>query len=416
MKSGVRVFLMLVWLGAIAIVGLILLLVAASRVGEHKSSTYGEAYQWFQDSWGGEIGIVPPKFMLERTYTSKAYNNSTRRFEVVSKTQQIPLVPQSVDIDSNVNYELQNKRYLTFNAFEVRNNETYIVDNTTPYSGTLVAGFYKPDNANLMRDYQVSLLGTRNKVVRPILGSVSVLEPGMKPGQQAGVVVNYATKGMDIFKYNLSAYENNVIGRLQARIYLNTNDYQVYRFGLPHKIKKTPRGTALLFDINNFSTSQDLGVAFETKQMYLDNIQAMLQYSPLALVFYIFAVFIFAQVKGSRFNALHYLFIAAINVFYFLFVAYLIRFFGVAATLGISAGLAVVMFLAYCPRVLGIRMALVSAIYFVLLTIGFSLIFLMPIFRGLMLVGLLFSIFLSIMVAVSRSDISAWHIVRGDAA
>jgi hypothetical protein len=38
----------------------------------------------------------------------------------------------------------------------------------------------------------------------------------------------------------------------------------------------------------------------------------------------------------------------------------------------------------------------------------------MPIFRGLLFVVLVFLIFMSIMVFVSRSDISKWTIVSGE--
>jgi hypothetical protein len=52
-------------------------------------------------------------------------------------------------------------------------------------------------------------------------------------------------------------------------------------------------------------------------------------------------------------------------------------------------------------------------VYLFLLTVVFSLIFLMPIFQGLLFVILIFVIFMSIMVFVARSDISKWPIVSG---
>ena len=102
-----------------------------------------------------------------------------------------------------------------------------------------------------------------------------------------------------------------------------------------------------------------------------------------------------------------------IDVFYYLFVAYLIRYFGIFPTFGISILLTALMFLLYCPNVFGWRFASrVAGVYLFLLTVVFSLIFLMPIFRGLMFVVLVFVIFMSIMIFVSRSDISKWPIVR----
>ena len=73
-NAAARIFGMLVWLGGLAIAGTILLVLTAARVGEHKSSTYGYAYTLFQQGWGGEIGIVPPTFSLQRTYTESQFN------------------------------------------------------------------------------------------------------------------------------------------------------------------------------------------------------------------------------------------------------------------------------------------------------------------------------------------------------
>ena len=56
--------------------------------------------------------------------------------------------------------------------------------------------------------------------------SISVI-PQLAVGEEAEVVVTYSTKGMDVFKYNLSAYQNNVIENLQAHLKLNTADFEI---------------------------------------------------------------------------------------------------------------------------------------------------------------------------------------------
>lgn len=72
------------------------------------------------------------------------------------------------------------------------------------------------------------------------------------------------------------------------------------------------------------------------------------------------------------------------------------------------------MFLQYAPNVFGREFAFrVVGVYLFLLTVVFSLIFLTPIFQGLLFVVLIFLIFMSIMVFVGRSDISRWQIVTG---
>jgi inner membrane protein involved in colicin E2 resistance len=234
----------------------------------------------------------------------------------------------------------------------------------------------------------------------------------IEPGQQVEVVLTYATKGMDVFRYNLSEFKGNVIEGLQANVKLNTNEFEIYRFGLPHTTDSTADGATIKFNVDDFSTTQDLGVTFISKQRYLDQIQSLMTYSPISLILFLVVIFFFSQIYAVKFNPFHYLFLAMIDVFYFLFVAYLVRFFGIVITFGISIALTAAMFFLYCPNVFGWRFAIrVTGVYLFLLTVVFSLIFMMPIFRGLLFVILIFVVFMSIMSFVSRSDISKWPIL-----
>ena len=414
MNTSTRIFGILVWLGGLAVAGSVILVLTASRVGEHKSSTYGFAYFQFQESWGGEIGIVPPEFTLQRTYTESQFNKDAEQYEDVEKTERYSLVPRSISIDSNIDYGEQERDLLIFNAFEAYNEETYTIVNNTEYEGELLVKVSKPENANLLYDYTVSVPSQNGLVIRPDMGKSVILLPSLSKGAEVEVVVTYSTKGMDVFKYNLSAYQNNVIQGLSGNFKLNTNDFEVYRFGLPHETSSSADGAEVKFTVDDFSTTQDMGVTFLAKQRYLDQIQSLMNYSPMSLALFLVVVFFFSQIFAVKFNPFHYLFLGMIDVFYYLFVAYLIRFFGVVPTFGISIVLTALMFLLYCPNVFGWRFASrVVGVYLFLLTVVFSLIFLAPIFRGLMFVVLIFLIFMSIMIFVSRSDISKWPIVSG---
>ena len=416
MNTAGKIFAMLLWLGGLAAAGTVVLALTASRVGEHKSSTYGNAYTQFQNSWGGEISILPPKFELMRTFIVSEYNKDAKKYEDVKKTERIPLIPKSIKIDSVVNYGEQERDLLIFNAFEAQNTETYVVANTSEYSGQFLTLVSKPENANLMYDYRIMLPSQEGRVIRPSMGDEILLAPALDQGEQMEVVVTYTTKGMDIFKYNLSAFQDSVVEGLQATVKLNTDEFEIYRFGLPHTIESTPTGPIIQFNVDDFSTTQDLGITFISKQRYLDQIQSLMNYSPISLILFLVVIFFFSQIYAIKFNAFHYLFLAMIDVFYFLFVAYLVRFFGIIPTFGISILLTAAMFFLYCPNVFGWRFATrVVGVYLFLLTVVFSLIFMMPIFRGLLFVILIFLVFMSIMSFVSRSDISKWPIVSGGA-
>ena len=414
-NAPTRVIGMLVWLGVLAIAGSIILTITAARVGEHKSSTYGNAYVQFQNSWGGEIGIVPPEFSLLRTYTETQYNKDSKQYEEVKKSERYPLIPKTIKIDSLLDYGEQEQDLLIFNAFEARTTETHVIENKTAYSGELQIKMTKPDNANLLYDYTIVIPSKSNLVFLPIMDQTVTILPDFAPGDNLEIVLTYTTKGMDVFKYNLSAYKNSVIENVHADVNVNVNEFGIYRFGLPHDTEIAKDGAHIEFDADNFVTTQDLGITFLAKQRYLDQIQSLINYSPMSLVLFLVVVFIFSQIYAVKFNAFHYLFLGMIDVFYYLFVAYLIRFFGVTITFGVSILLTAIMFLLYCPNVFGWRFASrVVGSYLFLLTVVFSLIFLMPVLRGLLFVVLIFLVFMSIMVFVSRSDISKWPVVSGN--
>lgn len=414
-NAPTRVIGMLVWLGVLAIAGSIILTITAARVGEHKSSTYGNAYIQFQNSWGGEIGIVPPEFSLLRTYTETQYNKDSKQYEEVEKSERYPLIPKTIKIDSLLDYGEQEQDLLIFNAFEARTTETHVIENKTAYSGELQIKMTKPDNANLLYDYTIVIPSKSNLVFLPIMDQTVTILPDFAPGDNLEIVLTYTTKGMDVFKYNLSAYKNSVIENVHADVNVNVNEFGIYRFGLPHDTEIAKDGAHIEFDADNFVTTQDLGITFLAKQRYLDQIQSLINYSPMSLVLFLVVVFIFSQIYAVKFNAFHYLFLGMIDVFYYLFVAYLIRFFGVTITFGVSILLTAIMFLLYCPNVFGWRFASrVVGSYLFLLTVVFSLIFLMPVLRGLLFVVLIFLVFMSIMVFVSRSDISKWPVVSGN--
>lgn len=412
MRPIARVFWTLLWLGLLALAGGIILSVAAGRVGQHKASTYGQAYQRFQDAWGGEIAVVPPTFALERTWQERVYNNEAKAYEMRTRSERLALVPEEIEIATDLIYGVQRDGLLSFNAFEATTVETYLIPNRTAYAGTLLLTLARPEAANFMYDYTVSLPEQGEATLQPALGAPLAVQTGVLSGANTRLVVRYRTKGMDVFRYRLSAYQNEVVQRLRATLTLNTRQFQVFRFGMPHSITPHDGGAVLSFEMQDFSTTQDLGIAFDSRAAYLDQIQELMRYAPVSLLLWITVILLFGQIKALRFNPLHYLFIAALQVFYFLFVAYLIRFFGVWLSFGMATALTAIMFLVYCPNVLGWRFSgRIAAPYLALLTVAFSAVFLAPIFRGLLFVTLCFLIFMSVMVAVSRSEIGRWPLL-----
>jgi hypothetical protein len=411
MKSGMRVFGTMLWLGALSVAAAITLGLAADRVGEHRSSTFGRAYEDFERSWGGEIGVPPMQFSVERSYTEEVFDKEAGQFKKVERKERIPQPPHSLSITSRVDYAEQKRGWLKFNAFEATCEENYRVVNRSRYSGALLARVSKPAHASLMHGYTVRVAGQEAQTLLPSSEPLLLVD-SLAPGAAVEVSARYAVKGMDVFKHDLSDYRDSVVRNLDATLVVNTNRFEIFRFGLPHTRGAVGSGARLEFHVRDFATTQDLGITFLARNWFLDQVHSLLNYSPLAPFLFLLAIFVMAQVRAVRFHSLHYLFFAIIHVFYFLFVAYLVRFLGVVTTFALSAALTGGMFFAYVPSVLGWRFGLrVAGICLLLLTVVFSAIFLLPVFRGLLFLSLVFLILMILMISVGRSDVSRWPIL-----
>jgi inner membrane protein involved in colicin E2 resistance len=139
----------------------------------------------------------------------------------------------------------------------------------------------------------------------------------------------------------------------------------------------------------------------------------MIEYSPAALALMLLVILIFSQAAGKKFYWIHYLFFASIVLFYFLFLSYTIRFFHVGICISISTAAMGLMAIIYFPAVLGRQLFLKKVLPFLLLlTLGFSLVFLIPVIQGIAFLILLFGVFLALMVVLSKSDFAKWPLME----
>jgi hypothetical protein len=403
--------LLIVWLGLLFFGGTVVLLLASARIGDHNASTYGQAYATFQDSWGGEIAVPPPTFTLERHYQGYETDPVLKeRFEV-DKVEELPLVPEDIGLTTDLHYGEQRQGWLGFKAFEVHDRDTYTVRNTTEFTGLLKLDVPRPEGAALVYDYSVLLDGA--PVSQPTIGAYFPLVATFAPDAVATVVLTWSTKGMDVYRYQLSKYAGHVLPHLHGDLQLDTSRFSLYRTGLPHT-REDGAGSHVVFDIEDFSSAQDLGVTFQEERAALDTIQSAIQAAPGALFAFLLVVFAWSQLRRVRFPAFHYVFVAAVHVFFFLFLTFLVRYLDEPAAVGVAELATLAMFAACFPPIFGRRFTLTIALpYLLALTGGYTILFLVPALRGLWLTMFAFAGCLSVMIPVARSDVGKWPAVTG---
>jgi inner membrane protein involved in colicin E2 resistance len=410
--SRPKIGLLIVWVIFIIITGSIVLLITSLRVGQQNETTYGQVYKKFVEAWGGEINIIPANFYFEEQYSERKYNTETKEYEEDIKIRNHYVLPQSIFLNSNINLDKRQEGLIAFNSFIVNMDNDYVLKNTTDFQNNLFIKFNRPENANIIYDYQIfiddQLVDKEYNIDEPF---VLISEFGQN--QEIKVKTRFTTNGIDVYRYKLDVYNKYVMPSFKAIFNINTPKYNILRFSLPHSITKNGFNEQLTVEMKNFSTNQDVGVSFISIINDLDQIERLIEFSPVSLAIFLVLVFILSQIKNISFHSVHYMFIAIINAFYFLFIAYIIRFFNIFLTLSLAFILTAIMYVLYIPNVTNKYFAFkILAPYHFALTTILSLIFLLPIYRGVSLITFLFVTFLSIMIPIGKSDFSKWPIFK----
>jgi len=411
----VRVLALGAWLVLLVIVAAVSLAFAGSRIGETRNSSYGATWDEFTASWGGEIVVEPPAFSLAWSETVLQTDAVLKeRVEVVQpRTAPVPVV----DIDLSAELEQSHREYgsLSFNAFESRHVDVYRVINDTPHEGPLRVTVGWPSGASILTDYTVVVDGAG--VASPKLGEEFELVPVFSPGSSALVALTWATKGADQFTYRLSAFRKRVLPHARARLAVNSDRFTLLRFGLNHTRVNEGGGSVVEFDLPNFSTTQDIGLRFVSQRRDLEFASLVVGQAPLAVVIFLASILVWSQVLRVRFLAFHYLSMTVTVVSYFVFMSYLVRWFGTWPSVGAAGTITGVLAAALAPPIFGRAFALrVVAPYLLAFTVLFSLLFLLPTLRGIAVLSYVFVAGATLLVATVRSNLAQWPILQGDPA
>jgi inner membrane protein involved in colicin E2 resistance len=403
-SASPKIGLFIFWIILIVAAGSIILIITSLRVGQQNDTTYGNVYKKFINSWGGEISIIPSDFYFEEAYTEKENN-----VEIV-KFNKHYLVPDSIAVKSVIDLDKKREGLIFFNSFIADIDNEYILTNNTSFRNNLFVKFKRPEHASILYDYLViidgKVLDTEIRIDEPF-----ILLPEFSQNQKIKINVLFKTKGIDVLKYKLAVYNKYIIQSFKAVYDINTSKYNLLQFGLPHEITKKGTGEQLAVEMNNFNANQDVGITFISIINDLDQIERLIRFSPVSLCLFMTLAFILSQMNTVKFHPVHYLFIAVINVLYFLFISYIIRFINVFSTLTFAFLLTSTMYVLYIPNITNKKFAFkILAPYHFALTTILSIIFLLPIYRGISLIIFLFVIFLSIMIPIGKSDISKWPI------
>jgi hypothetical protein len=273
-KIGSLIF----WIILIVLAGSGTLVTTSLRVGQQNDTTYGKVYGKFVGSWGGEITIIPTDFYFEEEYTEKyieKYIENNIEKEKTVETMKIKnhyLLPDSIKVNSTINLDKKREGLIAFNSFLVDMDNEYTLTNNTPFKDNLFVKFNRPEDASILYDYLV-IIDDKPIVAEFGMDDPFILFPEFNTNQKVKINIQFKTKGIDVLKYKLAVYNKYVVQSFKAVFNINTTEYNLLQFGLPHKVTKNTTGEQLTIEMNNFNTNQDVGITFVSIINDLDQIE-----------------------------------------------------------------------------------------------------------------------------------------------
>lgn len=201
--------------------------------------------------------------------------------------------------------------------------------------------------------------------------------------------------------------------QLTARLRVNTDQFALLRFGLPHTRTVENGVSTVAFEVRDFAASQDIGINFVAERQDLDRVDELMLASPTTSVLLILGTLAWAQVRRVRIRGLNYGFIVGTHTFFFLFLAYLIRYLGFYASVGIALALGAVCFqVTVRPGVeRGFALRTLAPLM-VVLTAGYCALFLAPALKGVMTLSFFFVGFLGVLAPLARGGFESWPLLE----
>ncbi len=404
---GARLFGLAVWLGGLWLVSTLLIGLTEGRIGTGRNTSYGHATSEFAASWGGEVVASPPAFTVHWETTEHHLDEGAQQARAVSKPQQAEAGVERVELRGAFACSSQRWGSLTIPSYTVETEEHYRVRSAADVPARLQVSVARPTGASVLNDYSLTVAGTR--VSDPRLDAPTPLHLILQPGEETDVAVRWSTKGSGAFSYALSALRGRVVPSAAAAYTFDCDRFALTRFGLNHQRVNDNGGATVTFALANFSTTQDIGFAFESQRQAQEFAASLLQLAPMAVFLYMLALLVWSQVAPFRLAAWAYLPVVASISTYFLFVGYLVRWLSDVQAAAAAFAIALGLLAAVAGPIFGRQAALRCAFpYFVLLTLGFSGIHALPTLRGLVVGGFIFVNLAVLLVAAVRSDPTRW--------
>ena len=379
-----------------------------SRSGEFDSRMATEVAQL----WGGPHRQVAPSVLIERerqveetvqqqTPSGQAVASKVTR--TVVDQDAVPLASSRVDADLRL--EHRQKGLLWYDTYTVRFNARYTVRNPDGTARRLVARLAFPSKDALYDQFAVRFNGVDAPRLTDLSKGVEVTTT-LAPGGIAELDVTYVSRGLDEWRYLLSAEGVSQAQDLRLRM---TTDFDDVDFPpgtmSPTSRSKTGRGWQLDWQFSSLVTGQAIGIDLPERANPGPLAARITFFAPVSLLFFVTVLVILGVLHGENLHPMNYAFVSAAFFAFHLLLAYLVDHMQIHAAFAISAATSILLVVSYLRLVSGTRFALARAgVAQMVFLVLFSYAFFFDGFTGLTVtIGSIVTLFV-LMQATARVD------------
>ncbi len=287
------------------------------------------------------------------------YSGNERIVEIKIDTTYHPVNIAGSDIQINISLEHRKKGLLWYSTYRVKFHGKYSIINTAEEEKNIYFDYVFPTADGVYDNFHLSIDGQRVGELKPVYGKIS---SGLqtKPSQTRTVEISYESQGMDEWWY---VFGTNV-SHIQNFNLTMTTDFDKIDFPensiSPTEKEKTPSGWKLTWQYNDLISGIQIGMRMPQKVNPGPFVSRVTFFAPVALLLFLFLMFIITAVKEMKIHPMNYFFICAAFFSFHLLLAYLADHVDINLALIICSLVSIFLVISYMRIVTGTRFALIE--------------------------------------------------------
>ena len=330
--TGKRIFAIFI----IFIVGVIGWFILGQANWIRSNSTSSILTESVQSLWGAPIIQHSPKLTIKVPGT-----DLTR---IIS--------PSKNYVEATINLEQRKKGLLWYPTYTVDFKGRYDVKNEASIAQNIRLNFLLPSKNSTYENVLLKIAGKTESLDSTIGYGFHRIIP-LESGSSKTIEIQYRTRGVERWQYNLDA-ENGKVSGLDINLITNFSEVDYVAGSLsPMEVAPTDTGLTINWSANELITNQNVGISLPQKLNPGPLAARMSFFAPICLLFFFVLITAICITKNIAIHPMHYLFVNAGFFAFHLLFAYSIDLINVHLSFAIASVVSITLVITYLSKALG---------------------------------------------------------------